>query len=183
MAHPYLAGIEELLWPAGFRRDIWMIVDGARDRRVFNLLVNSYLDYSCLYSGTVPPSLEAAAPYLVQLEHEDRYTRQLLEQGWGNSWGVILRCHSNRDRIRRHLRKFLLVQDARGKQLVFRYYDPRVLRVYLPTCNHAELGALFGPIEAFYVEDEDPGEAWEFQRDGSRLARKKIALGAVRRAG
>jgi len=160
-----------------------MIVDAARDRRVFNLLVNSYLDYSCLYSGTIPPALEVAAPYLVQMEFEDRYTRQLLEQGWGNSWGVILRCDSTRDRVRRHLRKFLLVQDPRGHRLVFRYYDPRVLRAYLPTCNYGELNTVFGPIESFYVEDEDPRHVWEFQREGSQLRRTKSALAAARRAG
>ncbi|HZT33316.1 MAG TPA: DUF4123 domain-containing protein [Bryobacteraceae bacterium] len=176
MAHPYLANLEKLLWPAGARRGLWMIVDGARDRQIFGMLLNSYLEYSCLYSGTIPVALEPAAPYLVQLEYEDRYTRQLLERGWGKSWGIVLKCDTSVERLRRHLRTFLVVQDPRGKQLLFRYYDPRVWRVYLPTCNDSELRTVFGPIEAFYVEDEDPAELWEFRREDGRLARRKISL-------
>ena len=33
MVKPFLHDIEELLWPKGFTRDMWMIVDGARDPR------------------------------------------------------------------------------------------------------------------------------------------------------
>jgi len=182
MALAYLPNIEELLWPEGFRRDVWMIVDAARDRKVFSILVNSYLEYSCLYSGPIPPALEAAAPYLVQLEHEDRYTRELLEHAWGNTWGIVMRCDSGLDRLRRHLRQFLVVRDPRGNRLVFRYYDPRVFRVYLPTCNESELRTIFGPIESFYAEDENPQDVWEFRRDGGRLLQTRKSLAAARSA-
>jgi hypothetical protein len=30
--------------------------------------------------------------------------------------------------------------------LLFRYYDPRVLRVYLPSCRPSELETVFGPV-------------------------------------
>ena len=50
------------------------------------------------------------------------------------------------EELRRHFRKFLKVEDPKGKSLIFRYYDPRVLRVYLPTCNAMELQTVFGPV-------------------------------------
>jgi hypothetical protein len=37
----------------------------------------------------------------------------------------------------RRRRRFLRVKDEDG--LVFRFYDPRVMRVYLPTCAAGEL--------------------------------------------
>ncbi len=43
------------------------------------------------------------------------------------------------------------IRASRSEQkapLVFRYYDPRVLRVYLPTCSPAEFARFFGPISA-----------------------------------
>jgi hypothetical protein len=183
MALPSLAQIEALLWPEGFRRDMWMVVDAARDRRIFGVLVNSYLDYSCLYSGSLPPALETVAPYLVQLEHEDRYTRELLQQAWGNSWGILIRCDSSLETLRRHLRQFLVVQGPRGERLVFRYYDPRVLRIYLPTCNAEELRTVFGPIECFYTEAEASEEIWEFRRDERRLLPAKTSLADGRAVG
>jgi hypothetical protein len=165
--------IEENLWPVGPMRDIWMIVDAARDRAVFRLLLECGLEYSCLYSGFLPPALEIAAPYLVQLEYQDRYTRRFLEQGWGNSWGVLVKCDVRLDKLRRHLRQLLVVRDPRGNRLVFRYYDPRVLRVYLPTCNTEELRAFFGPIQCFWTEGEASGMR-EFRFDGGNLAQRTL---------
>lgn len=179
MIESLAARIERELWPRGITRDVWAILDGARDRRVYGFLLDSYLNYSCLYAGTLAPELEVAAPYLVQLEHEDKYTRQLLELAWGNSWGVLLKCDIRMERLRRHLRTFLRVHDQRGRRLVFRYYDPRVLRVYLPTCVAGELTAVFGPIDRFWTEAPSGGSLLEFRFDRSRLIQNEIALTAA----
>ena len=176
MNQSLLARIEEQLWPKGERRDIWIILDAARDRRIFRMLLESHFDYSCLYSGTLPPALEIVAPYLVQLEFEDRYTRRLIEQAWGNSWGVFLRSNTRMDKLRRHLRGFLVVRDPKGESLVFRYYDPRVLRVYLPTCTREELRTVFGPVECFWTEAENTETLLEFKFDQAKMSSNTIPL-------
>jgi hypothetical protein len=168
--------IESCLWPAGFRRDVWMIVDGARDRGIFPLLLDTHLEYSCLYSGSLHPELELVAPYLVHLDYDHRGTRRLIQQAWGNSWGVFLRSDSRLESLRRHLRGFLVVLDPGGKRLVFRYYDPRVLRVYLPTCTPAELLTVFGPIENFWMEGSSPDTVLEFRFETNRLLAKTVRL-------
>ena len=176
MANPYLSYIQEQFWPRAAGREVWMIVDGARDRRVFGTLLDSYLNYSCLYHGELAPELEIAAPYLVQLEYDDRYSRQLIERAWGQSWGVFLKCNGSMESIRRHLRKFLSVRDPKGEIMLFRYYDPRVLRVYLPTCRTDELQTVFGPIDCFWIEDENPEIMLEFRLDREKLLRKELPL-------
>lgn len=176
MANPFRNSIETLFWPDGYSRDMWMIVDGARDRRVYPSLLSSYLEYSCLYAGDLAPALESAAPHLVQLQLDDQYTRRLIDNAWGNSWGIFLRCNETMDRMRRHLRQFLRVQDWRGRYLVFRYYDPRVLRVYLPTCTDDEIRTVFGPINSFYMEDENSATMLDCSRDSGKLKVRKIPL-------
>jgi hypothetical protein len=176
MAQPRLEAIRRRFWPKEGGRDVWAILDGARDNRIHSLLLNSYLDYSCLYSGPIPRELELAAPYLARLEQDDRVTVRLLEDGWGNSWSVFLKCDSAVQKLRRHLREFLLVRDPAGKRLVFRYYDPRVLRVYLPTCTPEELRTIFGPIQTFWVESEDPAAMLEFSLDGRKLVQNTIRV-------
>jgi hypothetical protein len=54
---------------------------------------------------------------------------------------------------------------------LFRYYDPRVLRTYLPTCSQQDLGEFFGPVLNYVVEGEDPAELLRFQFAGGKLAR------------
>jgi hypothetical protein len=110
------------------------------------------------------------APYLVQLDREDRFTRYLIDTGWSRSWATFLRTETGIKQLRRHLRDFLRVRDESGKRLIFRYYDPRVLRVYLPTCWPAELSTFFGPISAFITGGEDPGEILEFRNERGTLA-------------
>ncbi len=95
---PDIAAIEKRLWPTGSNRDVYMILDGGRDRRIYSDLMNSHLIYSCLYSGDIPFELEVAAPHLVQLEFEDKFTRGLIERCLGKILGSVSEVrHTNGD--------------------------------------------------------------------------------------
>jgi hypothetical protein len=178
MTDHWLARIEEILWPDGPRQNVWMIVDGARTIDVFRFLLQCHLEYVCLYSGPLTPDLEMAAPYLVQLDHGYRDTHRLIRQAWGNSWGVFLRSDTSLKKLRRHLREFLVVRDTGGNRLVFRYYDPRILRVFLPTCTISELRMVFGPIECFWTEIKNPEHLLEFRFERAKLVQRTISLAA-----
>lgn len=159
----WLSRLEQHLWPKGFSRDAWMIVDAARDRRIYGLLLECfYFQHTCVFSGYFEPELKVVAPYLIQLEYDDAKARRFMRLAWGNSWGVFLKCDTGLQTLRRHLRTLLVVSDESGNRLMFRYYDPRVLRIYLPTCTAEELHAVFGPIDRFFVEDDKPETLLEF---------------------
>jgi hypothetical protein len=165
------------LWPPATPADtsVWAILDAARDERIYPELKLSRLEFISLYAGKLPVALQRAAPYLVELAPSYKFTRPLLEMGWGHSWGVLLRVKDARN-LRHHLRGFLRVQDESGRTLVFRYYDPRVLRTYLPTCEKAELEAVFGPIGSYLVEGDRGESLIEFEFDGQRLHERHIFL-------
>ena len=91
--------------------------DCARDPAVYAALIDSRLEFRCLYSGRLPRELEMAAPQLVELLPGHRLTQRVLGEGWGRSWGVFMRIDDPSN------------QDESGRQLLFRFYDPRVLRV------------------------------------------------------
>lgn len=159
----------EALWPAGADEHVFAVLDGARDPRVHAMVTDSPLPHRCLYIGALPTPLARAAPWLVQLMRNASATRSLLTAAWGKSWGVMVRAPVTLPEMHRHLRRFLRVRDERGRTLLFRYYDPRVLRVYLPTCNEAELDQVFGPIESFHMEAEDPARLLSFRRADGEL--------------
>jgi hypothetical protein len=170
------ARVLAVLWPPSVAgQEVWAVVDGARDAAIHAALSASRLEFRCLYSGTLPPALERAAPQLVQLWPEHRLTAQLIDDGWGQAWGIVMRV-TDPSNLRHHLRKFLRVRDEDDRRLLFRFYDPRVLRTYLPTCVGDELREFFGPIEAFLVEDEEGDGVLEFTRSGDRLVRRRWPL-------
>jgi hypothetical protein len=173
---PQLAALRRNFWPGEPRTDVYAIVDGARDRRIFSNLVNSYANSVCLYRGDLHPELEFAAPYLVQVDFDDRFTQSLIRDGWGQSWCVFLKAPNGMERLRKHLRSLLRVKDESGRSLVFRYYDPRVLRAYLPTCFADELKTVFGGIESFFAESEDASQLIEFRLDHGRLLTTTVPI-------
>jgi hypothetical protein len=182
--HLDLDRLQQQLWPHGSNRDVWMIVDAARDQKIYWYLTNSHLETSCLYSGDIPVQLEAVAPYLVQLEFDDSSTRDLLLRSWGHSWGVFLTCDASLKRLRRHLRTLLIVQDWRGKQLLFRYYDPRVLRAYVPTCTSDELKTLFGPVKQFSTESQSAERllTFDFSRGSLLKSETEVSVSQAKMA-
>ena len=69
-----------------------------------------------------------------------------------------------------------MAKSRSGRILIFRYYDPRVLRVYLPTCRLDELQTVFGPVTSYLVESENGDGLIEFAFDGIQLRERRISL-------
>ena len=162
------------LWPTGGlpQPGVWAVLDCARDPSIYRALLESRLEFRCLYSGRLPAELERVAPQLVELLPGHRLADRLLTEAWGQSWGIFLKI-GDPSALRHHLRKFLKVRDDDGRSLIFRYYDPRVLRTYLPTCRPDELETIFGPVAAFLTEDESGEALIEFSRQGGRLVDRR----------
>jgi hypothetical protein len=171
--------IKSELWPPAARPPfgVYAILDGARDPGVHEAVLGSGLPQACLYAGQLPRELVETAPYLVKLEPDAPFTADLLGERWGKSWGIFALTTGALEEMRRHLRKFLKVEDAKGTTLIFRYYDPRVLRTYLPTCNASELAALFGPVSFFVAEGDPPTKLLRFHREADgTLGRAEVVL-------
>ena len=172
--------IRQALWPSGTSpwSKVCVVLDCARDEQIFAAVERCQLDKSCLYAGRIPWALQRVAPHLVVLDREDRFTQLLLSEGWGNCWGIYLRTEAPMMDVRRHLRTLLRVKDEMGRKMIFRWYDPRVLRTYLPTCRPDELRAVFGPVERFYCEGEDSAQLLSYRFEGGQLLAEPHQLGA-----
>jgi len=155
---------------------LYAILDAARDLKVLVALLHSGADYQSLYEGPKGDSLAQVAPYLVRLPADSPLLDILVREGWGQSWGVYLTSASEFGEVRKHLRHFLEVQLPNGNGAYFRFYDPRVLRVYLPTCRPEETYYFFGPIKDYLVEDEKPGHLLRFVNTSQGSQKVLIAL-------
>lgn len=127
-----------------------------------------------LYRGTADAEYSAIAPYLAALDR--KLLNWILATVADKPWGFLMEAHVELHELRKHLRRFLTVEDPDGKQIYFRYYDPRVLPVFLHSCLPAEASTFYGPIKRFFVCDESG--AWQaLARNGahplpSRAARR-----------
>jgi Domain of unknown function (DUF4123)/FHA domain len=153
---------------------LYAILDAARDPLVLAILFQSDQEYQSLYEGPEGNKLSVVAPYLVRLPKDSPLLEVVVRASWGKSWGVFLTSDSPLADVRRHLRHFLMVKLPDGKQVYFRFYDPRVLRVYLPTCTVEETRAFFGPIKSVLMEEEKPEAALCFA-PGDRGVQKVVA--------
>lgn len=137
--------------PPGLEGD-FAVVDCARNPRIHTAVTNSRAESACLYNGILSSDLARVSPHIVRLERGSSFVREFYTGGWNDAWGIVLRTTADLISVRRHLRTLAYVRDASGLKLLFRYYDPRVLRAFLPTCDETQLDQLFGPISAFVLD-------------------------------
>ncbi|MEM7155977.1 MAG: DUF4123 domain-containing protein [Myxococcota bacterium] len=151
---------------------VFGLVDGAQDERVFPMLTASGNDWRCLYGTDLPRDLAAVAPYLVALASHYPFAGYFARYGRGHNWGVMLRSSASMDDISEHFAGMIRVRLPEGREVLFRFYDPRVLRAFLPTCTSKELDDVFGPVEAFLIEQGDGN--WKVYRreDGQLVTRE-----------
>jgi len=174
--------LRDLLWEdtgAGTKLKVYALLDAARGREVYEVVRYFSAEHHCLFRGELTPSMQRAAPYLIDLNRDSEFTRDVLEMGWGDSWGVFLYAPPTTvfDALRKHLRRFLQVRDEAGRKLFFRYYDPRILRVYLPTCTPEELQTFSGPVTRYVMESAEPQTLIRFDRAGRVLERSFHVVG------
>ena len=158
--------------------NVYAVLDGASVEQLPQLLWEHEPENICLYRGELEPDMAAVAPYLVKLEYDHPFTRLVCEQGWGKHWGIYIITPAEVDirTLRQHFRKFLMVYNPDGKLIYFRYYDPRVLRAYLPTCNAEDINIVFGPIGSYVLEDEDSSILQRFTSDGKKVSTEKVNI-------
>lgn len=148
--------LTQLLWMSPEDK-VYCVLDGAS---IPNLLDQLYGDprpeFECLYRGELEPDMAEVAPYLVVLEQGSAFAEWVITQGWGNHWGVFVVTQADLRTLHFHLRTLNIVYSPEGKPMMFRYYDPRVLRVFLPTCGPEQVTKLFGPVQRFVAEGDAP---------------------------
>lgn len=155
---------------------VFAILDGAAIPDLLDALYEQEPEHCCLYRGDLEPDLAETAPYLVRLDPRSRFTEWLLAQGWGRDWGIFAIANADLKTMQRHFRRFLLVEDEDGNSLYFAYYDPRVLRIYLPTCNSEEITVVFGPVLSYFCEGPDGNSILRFSAATNGLATETVPL-------
>src|ERR1051325_1196497 len=148
---------------------VYALLDGASAPDLVKKLYEHEPEYCCLYRGELEADMAVVAPYLARLESGNEFTNWILQDGWGAHWGTFLASPANLRALRDHFRQFHTVELPDQRTVLFRYYDPRVLRTFLPACNAGELKTFFGPVQKFVVEGETAEAGIRFSLAGTAL--------------
>ena len=143
----------------------YAVLDGASNPALLDHLYDGERpEFACLYRGELEPDMAECAPYLARLEPDSPFTQWAIDNCLGNHWGIFALSRADLHGLLQHFRKHTMVYDSNNRPLLFRYYDPRVLREFLPGCDLGQTADLFGPVEAFFAEAEDGEGHLRFDR-------------------
>lgn len=130
---------------------VYAILDGASVTGLLARLENLEVEYFCLLRQELEPEEKEAAPYVFSLQEDSEVTDWILEN-WGSRWGVFAVSEASLRECRDHLRSLVIVGHEDQTYTYFRFYDPRILQVFLPSCDPDQLREVFGPIRLFIME-------------------------------
>lgn len=177
MKNSKLRALETELF-SGEPATVFAILDGAMVPGLAQYLESFYPRHVCLYPGELDPDLAEVAPRLALLERDAPFTDWLLGNGWGRGWGIYGKTASRFTELRSHFRRMAKVADeTTGHSLYFRFYDPKLLAIYLAGCSNGELQEFFGPVQQYLVEDVDRGGVTRMHLVDNELRQDSIPFG------
>lgn len=155
---------------------VYAILDGASVPELPMRLFEMRPPHVCLYRGDLDADLAEVAPYLVHLVPGTKFTNWILAEAWGKHWGIFVHSPFPLVELRKHFRKFLTVHNEEGNPMLFRYYDPRVLPKFLPTCQKDEVDLMFDKVQAYFAESDDAGELIRLQILNDKLKQSNFPM-------
>jgi hypothetical protein len=124
-------------------------------------------DAVSLFSASAQTQYAEVAPYLIKAgEAAIDWIQDSLHD---SPWGVFVVSKADLETLRVHLQRFLRVELPDGEHWYFRYYDPRILPIFLQNCQQDELDVFFGPVRGFAILDPESNVRM-FYTDGRRTS-------------
>lgn len=157
--------------PVGGR--IYAVADAARDRALAFAARDQFgLTMHSLFSEDAPEEMDRVAPYVVAIDSaagqaggsggtgasDGAGYLDLWAKNLGTSAGILFASPAGMDKLVVQLSNCFRVTNDDGQRYFFRFYDPRVLRTYLPTCTAQDAKEFFGPIGCIFVEAQTDGD-------------------------
>lgn len=126
-------------------------------------------------AGTVYDEVDEVAPYLCSLDPENAL---LLEWSgmFGRNAGILIASDAPMAVLYKHLRNVFVAKDSTEQDYFFRFYDPRVLRGFLPACRLEEVRQFFGPIRWIVVEDIQANRMISYTHNQGKLLEKRFPV-------
>ncbi len=147
------------------------VLDCSRDESLYEHVARLQPESAeCLFAGKLAPQVLRVSPHLVELAPSDPLSHIWRTAGWGKAWGILISSRATLPVLRRRLRRFTQVKlpDGQGPML-FRFWDPRVFRDYLPLVEPDAIGDWFIDADHYILETADGQGSLRFRLHGGQL--------------
>ncbi|MFH2057198.1 MAG: DUF4123 domain-containing protein [bacterium] len=141
-------------------RDLWgkqvyAIYDGAKHPGIGALLKELETPASDLFSFVIMETLWHVAPYLAEVKFDDNELEWWRADPNVPAGALFLISDAPLDEVAPHFSRYILVEDYRPKEVIFRFYDPTILHPFLKVSTEAEWRRFFGPVMAMLAHDPE----------------------------
>lgn len=148
---------------------LFAVLDPARDPRIYPAIQAYAPDAQCLFRGPLDPQLVQVSPHVMPVVPGNPLAKWWRSEGRGQAWGILVEADAELDDVRHHLRTLTRVTLPGRQTALFRFWDPRVLRAWLPHCDGPQLVRAFGFLARWHAEAEDGASTLTYALDGDRL--------------
>lgn len=126
----------------------YLLLDGAQINDLIQIIyqLEPAPEFSRLYDGTRYAELADAGPILIAT-NRGSLLNQYFEKQWYMTAGVALASRAPIDELVQHLSSLVHVSVSGGVTVLFRYYDPRILHLWLTDMSDEQRDSALGPVE------------------------------------
>lgn len=126
----------------------YLLLDGAQIDELMRTLYQLEPDpeFHRLYERTRYAELAEAGPALIATDHGSLLSQHFKEH-WAASAGVTLTSRAPKDELIQHLTSLVHASVSGGVSVLFRYYDPRILYLWLTDIDDDQRDTILGPVE------------------------------------
>ena len=129
-----------------------ILIEAARRPDIEVVLQGFDVRYVPIYQGASADTFARHAPYLAEIRGDSRAADWLIDESWGQGWGVWLRSDSTLAGLRKQFRKFTqLYNPDEDRWYVFRFYAPETVRRVVPLMRPADFADFTQGIDAVVV--------------------------------
>lgn len=151
----------------------YLLLDGANienlPSRLYSLDDNPTLEW--LYHATPYQAVFDVGPALVVLK-TNTPLEQAFKEHWQHDAGVMIESDAPMQQLAEHLRSLIHARVPGDVSLLFRYYDPRVMRHWLPALDPDEKDRMMGPISRVRLPAREGQEAQWIVREHRQNAQQ-----------
>jgi hypothetical protein len=143
----------------------YYIIDAASDFIEIDDLIKTYGPSVCVLKSNYDGQFIDVGPHL--FDSSVKLDELLMNTQWGKGSFISLSFSRERMNLIHLLRNNSEIVTEQDEVMFFRYYDPRILRIFLPVFDTQQIKEFFGSVDEFMCEDEDPAFGLIFQTDKS----------------